>query len=203
MSLYYVRFQGALATGEQWNTGCHLDGILTMDEVISAAGDAATAWWTGSGPTAGWGTAVPDATTLDAIVAYQLDPVSHKATARREAVGPGAGTGLGNPLPQEVAVAVTLRADNPGPAGRGRMFLPAPTVAAVTATGRLTDILAGQAAQNIADMIFSFQGNALTVVLSSKGRADRTVTAVDAGNVFDAQRRRRDKLVEVRFAGSL
>ncbi len=203
MTLFYARFSGALPSGEIWNSGIHVSGIDTLADVLTAAGDAASAWWEGSGPTDGYNTIVNAATTLDDIVVYQLDGSTHKATARAEAAGPGAGTGSGSCLPQEVAVCATLRAAAPGPAGRGRMYLPSPLVSTILASSRLDATIQAQIAQNIADMIVSFQGNALTPVISSVGRADRTIISVDVGDVYDVQRRRRDKLVETRIQGAL
>ena len=200
MTLYYARFSGALPGGEQWNTGVHLSGSGDLGEATTAATDFANALWAGSGPTDGYNLVCNDLTTLDDIVVYTLNPSTHKATARAEVVGPGAGIGVGAGLPQEVAIVATLRAVTPGPAGRGRMYLPPPLATSTDVDSKLTTAIQTNTAQNVADGIQAALLDGFTAVLSSVGRADRSIVSVDVGNVFDAQRRRRNKLLEVRVS---
>jgi hypothetical protein len=195
MSIYYVRFTGALPGGETWNTGVHLAGGGDVDEVIALGVDMSDELW---GATVADPIRVfyPSGITLSSVVAYELSPVTGKATSRREATTTHVGASLAVPLPQEVAVCCTLRTITPGPGGRGRMYLPGPVVDEVTALGRLE----GTTRDAFADAVAAALGVAVAgghpPVLFTPSTPDREIVSVDVGDVFDAQRRRRDKLVE-------
>ncbi len=177
MTLFYVRAQGTLPSGEQWNSGLHVTGTPAVDDVATAATDAVTAFWSGAGPTSGYSTLVGIGTSLDAIVVYQLDGSIRGGTRFTY------GSGGGRYAPYVLSQLTGAYRDVPD---------------------FLDSLQAFQPQQHrVADMIVSFAGAALTAVISSKGRADRAITGVDVGDVFDAQRRRRDKIVEVRHTGSL
>lgn len=201
MAVYYVRFGGPLPGGEVWNTGVHLQGSSSVDSVALVGADMAAELW-GAGGGAPIGALYPSSIQLTSVVAYDLDLGTGKAQARGEEGVSHVGTNVGVPLPQEVAVCATLRTALPGPAGRGRMYLPGPAVTEVEATGRLDAATAQAFADQVAAALSIAVAAGLTPVLYSFGRPEREITLVDVGDVFDAQRRRRDKLVEARYSAT-
>ena len=192
MTTFLIRYSGALPSGERWSTGVHVSGSAALSDVVTDAVTAATALWLDLV------THYTAATTLDTATVYELDPGTGKSVSRDEASMSHAGTASGSPLPQEVAVVASLRTATTGPAGRGRLYLPPPAVSDTTAAGRLSTTARDDLASGVASALSSLLGNALTPVLYSTGNTDRPIHLVDVGDVFDAQRRRRDKLVESR-----
>jgi len=116
------------------------------------------------------------------------------------------GSGLGNPLPPQVATVVTLRTGSALRTQVGRYYLPAFVVSDVTSAGRLSATPLGQvltelvAAHNAE--ITAMSGGAV-IIYSRKLRSDAVVTTISIGDVFDTQRRRRDKLAETRSTASI
>lgn len=119
-----------------------------------------------------------------------------------------AGTSGGNPLPAEVSVVLSLRTGFSGASFRGRLYLPPPTISANNSNGRLdttaqgvlvTSLAAAMVAMN-ADVTY---GTADVVVWSRKLLIPTVVVSIDMGDVFDAQRRRRNSLVESRTSASV
>lgn len=199
MTLFYLRWQGLLAGGERWNTGVHVSGAGTIDDAFAAAGLATGALWLGTGTAAtGIATHLAAEVTMSSYVVYQLAASTLKATAKREADTALVGAGATASLPQEVAEVASLRTAGVGPSFRGRMYLPPTLAATVLTSGRLDSIVAGDLAASVAGALGVLLGASFTPVLASVGHADRPITSVDVGDVFDAQRRRRDKLLETR-----
>lgn len=194
MTTFLVRYSGLLASGEHWSTGVHVSGSGSASDVVSAATTAAAALWTDVGG------AYPTATTLDLVTVYELDDSTGKAVSRDEATLTHAGTDVGKPMPQEVAVVASLRTSAVGPKGRGRLYLPGPSATALTTSGRLDSTVQGNFATGVAGMLSSLLGAAFTPILFTPGQPNRPIGVIDIGDVFDSQRRRRDKLVESRVA---
>jgi hypothetical protein len=191
---------GDLPSSEVWSTGLHVQTAITIDAVATAWTSAVTALWTGSG-SAGIFDVYPTVVAVRSLDVFQLDPASDVAVAKVEVPVTLPGGSGANTLPQEVAVCATLRSNTPGPRGRGRMFFPPPTVTEVTPTGRLNTVAQQSLAIGIALMLQAMEDVTATPVLHTKGGIDRLITRVDVGDVFDAQRRRRDALIEARYAG--
>jgi hypothetical protein len=101
-------------------------------------------------------------------------------------------------LPTEVATVVSLVTGTYSRSGRGRMYLP-PASKVITG-GRL----GGGECDTLANGMQTYLGHAIvgtntitSSVASKKDGALRPITNLRVGDVFDAQRRRRDALVEV------
>lgn len=206
MTVYSFRYTGTLPGGEQFNTGLHT--VSPTADITAAMGIAigfAQRLFldTGSGGTS-YLSLCDVSTTVTTATVTELDPVTGKAIAKREQLVSGyVGTGVGNPLPQEVAVVLTLRTLTPGPSGRGRLYMPAPTVEQVGADARL--ITAAQdkcLASILAGLDYLVLANYVPI-LFTKAKPNRSIVRADVGNVFDAQRRRRNKLIEVRVTGDV
>jgi hypothetical protein len=201
MAIFLVRLEGALPSGETWNTGQHFSGGGDVSAVLDAVLTSADILWNGDGGTInGLAGYYPSTITLATAVAYELNPATDKATDRDQTGLGFSGTALDDPLPQEVAVVASLRSGLPGPSGRGRAYLPGPTVASVTATGRLDGVARNDFAKAVAGYLTAMHTNLYLPVLHKHGSVDRTIISVDVGDVFDAQRRRRDKLIESRHS---
>jgi hypothetical protein len=105
--------------------------------------------------------------------------------------------------PSQVSLAVSLMTETRGAGGRGRFYLPAPSGALLSNTGRMAvadrDAVAGSVKtllDNLNDQP-GLEGNAPRVVVASSKGMNSTVTAVRVGDVFDTIRRRRNGLGEV------
>jgi hypothetical protein len=136
------------------------------------------------------GKTIPDSV----IYSYPTSPVSGGSTS--------------DSFPPQVALVATLISNNQrGLAAKGRMFLPGIN-ANIGADGRLassnqTDILTNF--KTFMSNVNSLQDSPGVIVLASQGRkaplvggpANKAVTSVRLGNVYDTQRRRRNQLVEV------
>lgn len=109
------------------------------------------------------------------------------------------GTGTGEMLPSQTAVAVTLvaglRAN--GTPMRGRFYIPAPTEAATDANGMLQLAFQQRVADYMGQFITGLQAKQHTPCVWSRteGRL-ATVDSIRVGNKFDTVRRRRNNLPE-------
>lgn len=109
------------------------------------------------------------------------------------------GGNLDYSLPPEVAVCVSLRTTTPGPRGRGRMYLPPLSPDQLDNRGGLNLTVRDGLAAGMAAFLSAWNADPDTKtasVASNVGIEVSAVTAVKVGNVFDSQRRRRDRLVE-------
>lgn len=109
------------------------------------------------------------------------------------------GTGAGEMLPSQTAIAVSLYAGlrANGTRMKGRFYLPAPTEAGTTATGELTLAFQQRVADYMAQFISTLQasGHSPCVWSRTEGRFS-TVDGIRVGNKYDTIRRRRNSLPE-------
>jgi hypothetical protein len=132
-----------------------------------------------------------------------------------EAVRSTASVGTGTAaLPFQTAMCISLRSQVGGASGRGRLYVPATGVTLTTASLRPSDAVVLAAATDMAGWLLSIEqfidvrlpgANSLTI-WSRKLQAANKVVSIQAGNVLDVQRRRRDTLIEtyqaVAYAGT-
>jgi hypothetical protein len=157
-------------------------------------------WPATAGGLKGWWEAT---TVLASLQSRTINPATGRviSTAGLNLGRPGTGSGF--PLPPEVAVVTSLRTALAGASYRGRMYLPAPRVASNNSTGRLdataqNDIVVAMAAGMSAVNASTTYGTTDVVIYSRLLNTTEVVVQVDVGNVFDAQRRRRNSLAESR-----
>lgn len=121
--------------------------------------------------------------------------------ARTPAV-PGTGT---SPHPAQSAVVCSLRTNRPGGSGRGRLYWPATGISLTGATGRVSTttraaFLAGMRTYLTAvegALASTLAGEAFSLAVYSPTLGILTpVTSLQAGDVVDTQRRRRDDIPE-------
>lgn len=192
---YRLRAQGTLP-GETFSFGLHVDG---------AGGDSAaalTAWTTAIGDF--WNDVtdgVKSLFTADVVItgldAAELDPVTGKQLSRSETGTTLTGTAAGEMLPHEVALVVSMRTALATRSGRGRFYLPPLAVSKVDG-GLVLAAAALQAVNGAALLVNTLQGAAYNPVILHPDQSTTPVNKVDVGNVFDVQRRRRNKLLEER-----
>jgi len=120
-------------------------------------------------------------------------------------VGP-AGSASGQPLPPQLAPVITLRTQFSGGRFRGRMYTPAPAIGSVD-NGRITTLFRDTLRTEYTSYLqFIYDTPAVDwkpVIFSRAAGGSTPISAVEVGNVYDTQRGRRDRLVEVRVSGSL
>lgn len=117
---------------------------------------------------------------------------------------PGARTA--NTLPHEVAVVVSLRSFTDSRAGRGRSYLPPPAVDMVTSTSRFDSAGTAAVSTGMASFLSPLTSGSDTwfsAVQSPTTSSYYKLRSVSVGDVFDAQRRRRDNLAEVRVVTNI
>lgn len=142
-------------------------------------------------------------TGIDETVTTELDPLTGKNLSQVRNAEALIGTSAGASLPPQVALTVSLRTAKVTRAGRGRFYLPAMSVSQVS-SGRVLAAAQSSAVTAAQKMIQSLNGAGYTVVVYHRTtRTSDAVTSVDVGDVFDTQRRRRDKLIEVRSSLSV
>lgn len=199
--LFQFQFQGNLPAGDifehsLWWTAD--DGTTVTD-----AGHAADAYLTALMTTAG---GIQNSYTTGTI--WGFPRVAKVNIADGSTLDSGTGTvsqaGLGtvnNSMPGEVAVCITCRTITDTATTRGRFYLPAPVVTAVVFTGLMTPAVqtAMLVSVKAADLAVRAAGHGFQpVIYSRKNRSTATIVQYECGNVYDAQRRRRNKVTETR-----
>ncbi len=210
MAFYRGTVKGHLEGGEVFNFTIHFAAVTDQAAVMATAlADGVTLMWSGTNSPAGNITALyPAAIGVDLV---QMDELG--ADAKNVSQGLASlslvGTGSGEALPPQNAIVVSLRTGVPTRAGRGRFYLPSPTVATVVDqridSAAQTDVLNGALA-----MLNHMNGLGFQPIVFHRpplrsgefGTSD-DVVSIDVGDVFDNQRRRRNKLVETRVRHAL
>lgn len=197
MPTYSCRFGGPLASGEIFNTGFHVSSVDDIETVAGALTTWASDVWNGGG-FAGIANLNPTTTNMSSLVVYQLNPTTGRSVDKSERTMFHVGTGTGLPMPNGVALCVTLLTLTTTRAGKGRMYFPAPDATHLTAAARVPTPVTTTYAQAIGNAFNNLGLRGINPIIYSVGRADRPVTGINVGDVYDSQRRRRDQLVETR-----
>lgn len=196
-----VTIRGKLSSGaESWSTGFSTPPVIgaTVGDMEDLAQLAITRWVADFiGGASAW---IPLQVTAEGAIAQQVNASGH-VTVSGESVltTPAEGGGSGNQLPPECAVVVSLRTGTSGPRGRGRMYLPPVTVGATTTTGMLSTTARSSILAAMQDFFNTWNSDPSTLTASVASNAGVFVEAISnirVGNVIDAQRRRRDRIVE-------
>jgi len=183
------------APGEEWSCTLYTTGSGTLASAQTGWSNAVNSFWTDS---------LDSIVTADVAVTEvstaTIDPTTGKQLSRLldDVSLPGVATG--QMLPFQCATSISWRSALATRAGRGRMYLP-PLAASTLATGRISSGAATTISDSAALLVSSLDSDGLALILF--GRTSHTVTPItggDVGNVIDTQRRRRNKLIEVRTA---
>lgn len=203
MAIYRCRIRGHSASILDWSFSFSVSAVTGQAATLSAdVADAFSDFWNGVPAATNAAKTLYDISTVadDAIV-DELDGSMQHNVSQGITTITLAGTGAGEPLPPQVAVVGSLISDVPTRAGRGRAYFPPPTVDSMNSGKMATasrDIFAN-AWKNMLDNIGAAAGGAYTVCIRHPNflpSAFTPVTRIKVGDVFDTQRRRRNKLKE-------
>jgi len=197
VALYRHRLMGTL-TGEEWSFG-----VYTNSSGSLAA--AQTAWANGVtdfASVAYLGDLAPEVAFTE-ISTVEINPSTGKqltgVTDPRSEVGTSAATSC----PYQCSPVVSFRTATLSRAGRGRIYAAPPAVAVIT-DGRLTSTAAGNLADSAQAMLQALDTGGCTPVIYHRAAGTTTnITTIDVGDVVDTQRRRRNKLIEVRTSRTI
>lgn len=161
-------------------------GFNSTQAIANALGTAILGHFTSSGLAALMATT----TSLDGVglrdirVANQVEFISTAAAV--------SGTGGGNPLPNEVAAAITLRTALAGKSFRGRTYFSGAVVGETTSAGRIAAAFNTALEAFMTNVQGDLGASGITLaVLSRKLRQGNVVTALQARDTqWDSQRRR-------------
>lgn len=195
MAHYRLTAKGSLP-GESFNFGLHVSGSAgDAGGAAAAFATALTAMWTDA--TDGLQGHYANEVSIDVAHAAELSDLTGRQVDAADVDTALPGTSGAEMLPHEVAVAVSTRGAAANRKDRGRFYLPPPIVSDVT-NGRFGGAVTTRFANAAAILINSLQGAAFTPVILHPDHTDTAITSVSVGDVPDVQRRRRNKLIEVR-----
>lgn len=212
MAYNRVTWSGTMPGGEVWSVGCAFmpnfgNALDTFGELDAwAAGIAAG--FTGDVLPTNIRSLLSSAVAVNKVRTEYLDTNSNLIQAAEATFSPVQGTGSPT-KPYQTSVVSSLLTGVPGRSNRGRMYWPAIGAPFAASTLRLP----GATAQDIADdtvqllqhcvdeALIADPAGALVPAVASRTLAQRRmITAVEVGDIFDVQRRRRDSLVEARVS---
>ena len=186
--------------GEAWSFTLHTTSTEALTAAQPAWKAAVQAFWTGA-----LDALVNTNVSVTEVSTASLDPVTGGQVSRLadDVSLPGvAATGL---LPPQLTAVASLRTATATRKGRGRFYLPPYDKSFVSAsTGRLNSTAVSTTVSAVNTLLQSLITSSLSPVIYSRTtHTGILVTQFDVGDVYDTQRRRRDKLVEVRTSQTL
>lgn len=195
MANYRITVSGTLP-GETFNFGLHASGPAgDAAGCATAAATALTDWWTDATDP---GNAIfTNDISIVAVRAAELDPLTGKQIDASESALALTGAAAGDMLPHEVSVAITTRGAAANRRDRGRVYMP-PPAQSTSSNGLFLALSAGHLANGFAIVINELQAAGFTPVILHPDQTTTQIVELDVGDVFDVQRRRRNKLIEVR-----
>lgn len=185
---------GPQTAGDMWTSGLHSFGTNLTAAAAHDLFELAFNTALGGNSLKQW---LAPGTSIKSLTTYVLDAVTGKALDMDQSAVDVVGTSAGAQASPRLCTVVGLRTARPGPRGRGRMYLPAPSVSNFDATG----LISAAARDGLAVAMSSFMGQ-----LNSRGLQpglfDRSgVTPeivpfrqVTVGAVPGTQRRRTNKI---------
>jgi hypothetical protein len=201
--LLRLSIKGALPGGEEWSTNpCWTIsdfGVPTTPAQIQAVATACA----GVSPPAGLRAAFSTATNIHSIRVEArtsdgtLENLAEDALA---AASPGTGT---TPHPYQIAWVASLRTAQVGATGRGRLYFPATGIPLEAGSLRPSTVNTNSFSLGVKTYLSDLQtqiratfAGAGLIVWSRTSQAMNLVDRIQAGDILDTQRRRRDTLVE-------
>lgn len=204
MPLYQHRFQGHLAAGDIFVFSWWSDTSVSIDTSQSNAVSWAEAFWAGPGAGDGYTAYTSDSVGIDRITTGEINMLTGQQQALRETTTSITGSVIGDALPAEVALVVSLRTALANRTGRGRFYLPQPALPILDEDGNVAT-----AAQNAIVAALTTAWTAANsagenpVVYSRTARATRAITSFDVGDILDVQTRRTNNLTQQRVSASM
>jgi hypothetical protein len=169
---------------------------------LATAAAAYAAWSLYLASSATWKGQFSSTTNFDTGTVSQVDEATGVVVATTTAGTGYNGSAVGGVLPPQVAVVVTLRTDLAGKSTTGRFYLPGTADITQSSVGRLLATPQNDLVTEMAAALLALKAVSADEVLvySRTHRSSRAVVTIDIGDVFDTQRRRRDKLMESRIS---
>lgn len=203
MTIYICSARGSLPGGEVFQFSLHTNdsGAGSITDMLDAFANSMDVLWSGDGITVdGVSLHYTPVVSLQSLRVASLATDTGRQTDAVEQAYVHAGThAAGGCLPQEVSIAVTTRGASVNRRNRGRFFLPPPAVDVADNNGLVAATPLGDFADCAQGMLNILSISGRSAVLWHRDlRTFTSIVTVDVGNVFDAQRRRRNKLVETR-----
>lgn len=182
-----------VSPGEAWSFGVHTEGSGSLASAQASWVDAIGDLWTGE-----MDALMPAEVTLAELTTASLDQSTGGQISRVSTGSALPGTAAGPMIPYQCSVCVSLTTDLATRSGRGRFYLP-PFDASTLDDGRLSATAQATLVGAVGAWWAALDGAGLAVQLYSRTtKALTPVTGMNVGDVFDTQRRRRNKLIEVR-----
>lgn len=192
MGIIKVTVQGH-TPGETFTTGMYVDN--PGGDASGAAAAFVTAFTTFWNAVKAF---VPTTIGVDAIDAVEVDPLTFRNGAGATTGVALVGTDAADPLPPQTALVVSLKTAIRTRAGRGRMYLPPFGTDQIDA-GRVPAATVTAVKNAAAALVNDLQATGYTPVIYHRGpHTTDVINQVIVGDVYDTQRRRRNKLVEAR-----
>lgn len=198
MTFYRHLMSGPNPGGDIWNASVHSQSSQTLSAVHSQFVTAITTFW-GAATEA----IFPAGERVTGLSTTQLDDNTGKNRARAESAVSFIGTGAGNAISPRVSIVISLVTALPTRAGRGRLFLPAPTLAQMDANGALLPAAQTTLSTNFAAFVTAMHSIAPIQVYHAQFQvggpnpipSGTEVTSVKVGSILGTQRRRTNKQV--------
>jgi hypothetical protein len=196
VAIYLAQLRGTLAAGDIWMAGFHLQSDDFIDGVATLVADNIDTVWSGS---------FPSASNLSSVKVSEINEASGDVVNVAEAPVTGITYNVGGSLPPQTAVCVTLR---PVSGTRtGRFYLPPTPIGESTNSGKMAttfrDALATKLQTFFQTSLGAASAPARVGIYSRKFHSFVGAEALDIGDVFDSQRRRRNKILESRIRKGL
>lgn len=192
MTFWRHRINGVGAGGELWVTTLHSRSTGTLADAHAAFNTFAVTLFTGAFA-ARWNTN----TGMTGTVTDQLDPTTGRNVAQARTDVTHLGTATDAPQSPRACAVIGLKTATPTRAGRGRMFLPAPTAASITAAGVMSDAARAALITAVSVPMVTLAATVIPVILHRATLLATDVTSIQVGNELGTQRRRTNKTVNV------
>ena len=190
MALYRLVASGT-TPGETFTFTMHATGTISTGDAATAFGDALTACWA-----AGMDDVTPPEVDLTLASAASINEATDGQITRVEVVLALTGVAATEMLPFQVATVISLLTASATRHGRGRFYLP-PLAAGTLADGRVSGAAITSIDAAWTAFFDSLNTDGLTMVVRDRtNHVSTAVTSARVGDVFDTQRRRRNKLTE-------
>lgn len=202
MTVYHHVLFGSFP-GESWSMSIHsqkVGGVLT--DAATAFVTACGVLWT-TGDTTGIRPDIASTVASTECSTAELDPLTGHQLGRIVTAFAHPGTSASASLPPQLSVVGSMRTALATRAGRGRFYLP-PMAANVNSAGRVDGTVLTHIVNTLQDFLQSMATSLYPPVIYHRASKTYTdVVSVDVGDVFDTQRRRRNKLIETRTSAVL
>ena len=204
MPLFKHRFVGRCAAGDQFSYQWYADSIRDIDTAHSAAIVWNQTLWNGATAGNGYKDHVTADVAMNTVITSEITLATGRQTLRRENGQLIAGVAAANALPADCALVVSLRSALATRSGRGRFYLPQPAASNLTSDGRATaDLVTDLIAALSAAWAGYNTGVDRPVIYSPTFRVVRPLVTFNIGDLFDTQRRRENKVAEVRVGATM